>query len=332
MHISTHSTYLKTCPSTPTKHSQKRAGEAISPYVPTPTHNLSPNSQKRIRTDEKISQMNMEQRIDHYRIVPVDGWRGQHAQVYKLGRHEDDEPLGVEELSPRFLSSSGHWLPYDENRPWRHNLSSSQEARILSMDESEQYIKPAKRESTSRLDKFKEHADQVCIKIYHNECLQAFPRQADDLLETALEQYDQLIDADLPVAKILNYETALDDRYLVCEKLPHFKPNWGNAKCPEDLELKDLYALKNLENFFRWAICNRSEIPLDLRPSNFGVTEDGSLALLDFMEHRMGQEYAFKLIALRCAEELSCGNPFIFETLKNAAINANPSCKASFFK
>jgi hypothetical protein len=166
------------------------------------------------------------------------------------------------------------------------------------------------------------------VKIFHERCLQQHPRQADKFLATMMQQNSELKESRLPVVKIMNEDRVLEDKYLLVEKLDPMTFPWDSrTRMPLDMEQERM--LDEVIAFFQWAAQNPSSIPLDIRPSNFGL-RNGQLVLLDLMEHKEDEPYAFKLHADRCAKEMAKGNSFIYETIKTAVINANPSYEEHF--
>lgn len=166
------------------------------------------------------------------------------------------------------------------------------------------------------------------VKIFHEHCLQQHPRQADKFLATMMQQNSELKESRLPVVKIMNEDRVLEDKYLLVEKLDPMTFPWDSrTRMPLDMEQQRM--LNEVIAFFQWAAQNPSLIPLDIRPSNFGLRND-QLVLLDLMEHKEDEPYAFKLHADRCAKEMAQGNSFIYETIKTAVINANPSYEEHF--
>jgi hypothetical protein len=166
------------------------------------------------------------------------------------------------------------------------------------------------------------------VKIFHERCLEKHPYQADTLLKTMMQQNAELKTSGLPVVKVINEDTASDDKYLVVEKLAPVTFGW-NSKTTMPLDKENQTRLDEVMAFFRWGAKNPSPIPLDITPNNFGL-RDGKLVLLDLMEHREDEPFGFKLHADRCAKEVAQGNASIFQRIKNEVIAANPSYEQHF--
>lgn len=102
-------------------------------------------------------------------------------------------------------------------------------------------------------------------------------------LRNSLEQYDQVIKANLPVAKILNRETIETDGYFLVENIPHvFDFTWDEATPFESLDATTQSRLSQLKNFFRLAL--EHNIALDLKKDNLSVRDDGTVVLIDLRE------------------------------------------------
>lgn len=166
------------------------------------------------------------------------------------------------------------------------------------------------------------------IKIFHERCLEKHANGARTLLETMMQQNAELKTSGLPVVRIMNEATVVDDTYLVVEKLAPVTFGW-NSKTTMPLDKENQTKLDQVMAFFRWGAQNPSPIPLDIRPSNFGL-RDGQLVLLDLMEHSTGESFGFRLHADRCAKEIAQGNGSIFERIKEEVIAANPCYKDYF--
>ncbi|MCX6986569.1 MAG: hypothetical protein NT065_00180 [Chlamydiae bacterium] len=166
------------------------------------------------------------------------------------------------------------------------------------------------------------------VKIFHERCLEKHLYQADTLLKTMMEQNAELKTSGLRVVKVINEDTASDDKYLVVEKLAPVTFGW-NSKTTMPLDKENQTRLDEVMAFFRWGAQNPSPIPLDIRPSNFGL-RNGKLVLLDLMEHSECEPFGFKLHANRCAKEVAQGNVSIFQSIKKEVIAANPSYEQHF--
>ena len=149
------------------------------------------------------------------------------------------------------------------------------------------------------------------------------------LFETALQQYDYL-QGQIPTTIIHNRGTALTDGYLIVERVTPLVLPWTQSTSIESLSPGDRNLLNSIRNFFDFAFVDPSYIPLDLLPSNLGLRHDGTLVLLDFMEHREDDPHSFRCIARRRLESCSNGNTSIHLYLCDNLRNTNAGLYSRF--
>lgn len=162
--------------------------------------------------------------------------------------------------------------------------------------------------------------DNIVIKLFHRHRVDA--NAQDTVLgwvKTLIGQYKALATTDLPIIRIYNAETALEDGYIVAQKInPILESFWSKDMEPKELEKSFGTELKQFKHFFKFASEQKTATPLDLQLTNFGFNEEGQILLLDFKEESedlFGEQCAFKMIEKQCAESVASGNPYVLNYL-----------------
>lgn len=136
---------------------------------------------------------------------------------------------------------------------------------------------------------------ELVIKAFHDTRIEESRPMLNKYIGTALKQYQDLIKLNVRIAEIFN-QPAKDGYYLM-EYVPH--PFVLKLKCPsENLELDlnywrkngklsdlDPLSLQQLEQVRQTMnIAVQNNIPMDLKPDNWRVRENGDACLVDLME------------------------------------------------
>ena len=110
---------------------------------------------------------------------------------------------------------------------------------------------------------------------------------SDGSADRVLAQYQQLKDAGVSVAQLFKKEPG----YFIFEFIPHaFQPTWSeDATTDNNEDFKAVYQL--------FHIAAHKQIDADIRPANLGRREDGTIAVLDFLESapKKGADLWFEL-------------------------------------
>lgn len=124
----------------------------------------------------------------------------------------------------------------------------------------------------------REHPNQICpgvdnseivIKVYHGIKMGFDSRRLNKYLDSALTNYKQVIDLQLPVATIYNAETARSDRAIIQEKVD------------ADIDISNPAHMSQVKKFLDTSL--ESGILMDLQPANLKV-RNGVVVLIDFLE------------------------------------------------
>ena len=157
--------------------------------------------------------------------------------------------------------------------------------------------------------------DRIYVKLFHRHVLQGKGNAVEaGYLRTLLAQYDRL-QGNIPTTIIYNRAKAHLDGYLAVEKVRPLQLPWGIDTPIADLSDENRLLLEKIKTFFDFAFNDPSNTPLDLKADNLGLREDGTLVLLDFMEHSEDDDYAFHLIAQKCLDSFALDNREIFNYL-----------------
>ncbi len=160
--------------------------------------------------------------------------------------------------------------------------------------------------------------DRIFVKLFHSHVLLRDGNAVENgFLRTLLGQYDRLRRTDLPTITVHNRGTAHQDGYLIVEKLNPLVLPWTAETPIHTLSPRNKRLLKEIKVFFNFAFNDPSTTPLDLQAGNLGLKADGSVALLDFMEHSEDDtgNYAFKLISRNCLADFARGNEEVYRYL-----------------
>lgn len=151
--------------------------------------------------------------------------------------------------------------------------------------------------------------DDVYVKVLHLDAPSHLKSaRISHVVNNIFQQYRELREASLPIINILNVETVQQDGYWLVERLERFVLPWDKATPKEEINWE---VLEQMKAFFRYAFSSSSELPLDLKPENFGYRDD-RLVLLDFREE---QEDDFSVVASQCLRNCSKENRFVMEEL-----------------
>ncbi len=156
--------------------------------------------------------------------------------------------------------------------------------------------------------------NQIYIKVFLEEHLEKSPlwiAGKDGYLASTLEQYEELESSNLPHVPIYNVATAKTDGYLIVKKLNPFQIPWSADTSLDSLSATHRSYLDQIKSFVEYGVKSASCIPLDLNKGNFGIDEEGKLLLLDYMEVKEDEPYAFELIKNICLDSLSMQSPSI---------------------
>jgi hypothetical protein len=130
---------------------------------------------------------------------------------------------------------------------------------------------------------FPTHANnQLYFKCFKPEIFAKDPSAFESYFENMIAQHRQLKDSKFPVVDILNAETAVNDGFLIVEKISEsFKMTFDAVTKIEELSEYEKNLLDQVKAAFAFAYDNR--IGLDYRKSNVGV-KNGQVVLYDLME------------------------------------------------
>ncbi len=129
----------------------------------------------------------------------------------------------------------------------------------------------------------------LVIKAHHGNTGYKFSTQSlNALLNHALTNYRNIVARDLPVAKLLNEKTALEEGFFLQLKIPY------------EIDIFNLKHIEQVALFFTSSVVD--DIMMDLQPQNLRVTEEGTVVLIDFVE----EEEAVSLLITKACREWIC--------------------------
>lgn len=122
---------------------------------------------------------------------------------------------------------------------------------------------------------------QLVVKVYNeNRCGKEAKSFLRDCMKTSLEAYREAKSVGIPVAKILNEETAQQEGYFLQEYISH------------PIDILDASHLEQARKIFLIFLQNK-KLLLDLTPSNLRVNEKGQVILIDFVEEKDDEWFLF---------------------------------------
>ncbi|MDE3045315.1 MAG: hypothetical protein KGJ02_01530 [Verrucomicrobiota bacterium] len=124
--------------------------------------------------------------------------------------------------------------------------------------------------------------EDLVLKVYKKEVFEEHSLVCErEFIQNTLNQYAVLEKDQLPVAKILNFDTVLVDGFVIQERIQPFKLEY----------LKNENLLNTLQRLFEYG--HTKKFPLDLKPENLGI-RNGQLVLIDLDEnHEVTDKDAF---------------------------------------
>jgi hypothetical protein len=125
---------------------------------------------------------------------------------------------------------------------------------------------------------------KIVFKRFKKEVLSRYKDQTLNLLKHSLDQYHILLKHDFPVAPILNVATAIEDGYVLMEKIPNDFPQiyWNIGTPVSALSDETKSYLKQVKNMFQQAF--DLKIQADIYPRNLKMTQNGNILLVDLKE------------------------------------------------
>lgn len=113
----------------------------------------------------------------------------------------------------------------------------------------------------------------LVLKAYHGNIGVGFAEAAlVKFMKKSLQNYKDIVTLNLPVAELINSETAIADGFILQKKIPH------------ELDIQNPQHVEQASQFFSRSV--KEQVAMDLQPQNLRVTDDNSVVLIDFIEEK----------------------------------------------
>lgn len=113
----------------------------------------------------------------------------------------------------------------------------------------------------------------LVLKAYHGKMDEGFSESAlQKLIKHSCQNYRDIAALNLPVAELVNLETAKHEGFFLQKKIPH------------EIDIQNPLHVQQAQKFFSLSV--EKKIAMDLQPQNLRVTNDNQVVLIDFIEEK----------------------------------------------